>query len=132
MKNPDYLTDEELQKLIASVESSDLLSAPGYLKDAIIQKAAPKRPRRQHELLLFSAKIITAAAASIALLFTMPDFEQMGNFPQRSIITAERPAENTGDDSFLRKFNQKANEFCSMISDGTNYFFQKEEHLNDQ
>ncbi len=47
MQKPDYLTDEELMDLIASVETGAKLSAPGYLKESILKKAVPKNRKKQ-------------------------------------------------------------------------------------
>ena len=66
MQKPDYLTDEELMDLIASVEIGAKLSAPDYLKESILKKAVPKNRKKQHELLFFSAKITAAAAAALS------------------------------------------------------------------
>lgn len=131
MKKTDYLTDIDLMQLIESVENNDLILAPDYLKDTILKKSALKRPVRQHELLFFSAKIITAAAASIALLFALPDFGQIEHYEQRLSIRQEVAGSIEGD-SVLRKFNQTANHFCSLLSDGTNYIFRKENYVNDK
>ncbi len=128
MKKPDYLTDEELIRLIDSVEADSLLQAPGYLKDSIVQKTIPKRPsHRQHELLFFGAKIVAAAAASIALLFIMPDGRRAGDFTRPGLLAQKETADYVREDSLLRKFNQRANAFCGMISDGANFIFEKEE-----
>ena len=127
MKKPDYLTDGELIQLIHSVEEDPLLKAPAYLKDAIAQKTIPKRPHRQHELFFFSAKIVAAAAASIALLFLMPDQRAAGDFTRPGLTVREETADYVREDSFFRKFNQRTNAFCGMISDGADAIFQKEE-----
>lgn len=126
MEKLNYLTEDELQQLIESVEEDTLMQAPGYLKDAILEKSIPKRIPRQHELLFFSAKIITAAAACIALLFILPDGQQ-ADVTQPGVLVREEAYDDNGEDSFFRKFNQKANQFCSIINDGTNLIFQKEE-----
>ena len=127
MKELNYLSDEELMQLMESAEQNTLLQAPGYLKDAIVQKSVSRRPPRRHELLFFSAKIITAAAASIALLFIMPDERQAGDFTRQELLSRTEASDNAAEDSFFRKFNQRANQFCSMVYDGTNLIFQKEE-----
>ncbi|NBI84955.1 hypothetical protein D3Z47_01600 [Lachnospiraceae bacterium] len=128
MQKPDYLTDEELMDLIASVEIGAKLSAPGYLKESILKKAVPKNRKKQHELLFFSAKITAAAAAAILLLFTMPDPGYLEQALQPGFILREEDVSGHREDSFLRKLNQKANSFCGMLADGANSIFEKEDH----
>ena len=111
MKTPDYLSDAQLTELIASVEQHAMLTAPDYLKDTIIQKAAKKEQNRRRELLFYGLKTALATAAAIAMLFFTPEFKLS-------------PA---GESSFLRAFNQKTSQFCSLVSDSTNYLFQNKE-----
>ncbi len=128
MKKTDYLTDEELLLLIESAEQMDLPSAPGYLKETILSKAASKETHRKHELFFFGAKVITAAAAAIALLITMPDMAQNSPVPQSAQMYHRETAVRQKEDSLLWKFNQITNQFCSQMSDTADFIFYKEEN----
>lgn len=92
----EYLTDEELEALIAEVEQDGLVSAPEELETNILAAVAaceqpvlrkahrqetldeqpheidrPPRDKRR-ELLRYSMRVVLAAAASLAILMTLP------------------------------------------------------------
>lgn len=129
IQKPDYLTDDQLLHLIKSVETDGMHTAPGYLKDKILKKAAQTNNASRYELFIFSAKIIAAAAASIALLFTMPDLSQIKQTMPGNLLVQEESAGAFREDSFLRQFNRKTNKLCGIISDSANSIFQKEETM---
>ena len=98
----EYMSDEELTKLIMDVEENSMMSAPAYLKDEILSqvfepKNAEEKPvlkqvediehqkidqnskvfrinssSRRISLLVYGAKVMAAAAAAIVLMFAMP------------------------------------------------------------
>lgn len=127
MKELNYLTDDEVIQLIESVEKNEMIAAPDYLKNTILREAEKKKIPKQHELFFFSAKIVAAAAAAIALLIVLPSAEQFDRFSQTNVLVREEMVHDPNQDSLLRKFNQKTNQFCSMISDTTNFIFYKED-----
>ena len=129
IQKPDYLTDDQLLHLIESLDTDGMHTAPGYLKDKILKKAAQKNNSSRYELFIFGTKIIAAAAASIALLFTMPDPGQIKQTMPGNLLAQEESAGAFREDSFLRQFNRKANKLCGIISDSANSIFQKEETM---
>lgn len=48
MKELNYLTDDEVMQLMESVENDSMISAPGYLKDNILQNL--KEPAKKDSL----------------------------------------------------------------------------------
>lgn len=95
----NYLSDEELEKMIAEMEHGPLVQAPEYLEKMILQKAEriavresveivpirqamkegrrtlPQEPSKRGQLLSYSLKIVAAAAAAIALVIMVPEME---------------------------------------------------------
>ena len=82
-----YLTDEELEQLIAQVEQEPLLQAPSYLKDEILHslseqdekmkqwqtKAKPySRSQSRKQLWIYSVKVAIGAAAALVMLWITP------------------------------------------------------------
>lgn len=83
MKN-EYLSDEELLRLIDEVEENAMLRAPAYLKQRILKEiqSAERMPARQsvkkyqtnirRQLLVYELKVAGLVAAAILMLFLLP------------------------------------------------------------
>ena len=83
-----YLTDDELEALIAEVEDHGMLAPPAYLKDLIMEEAAKPvksaapagnirkkkidQKAAKIQLAVYSLKIVGAAAAAIYCLTMVP------------------------------------------------------------
>lgn len=79
-----YLTDEELNQLIADVEVNEMVSAPPDMAEEILMRLymqsnnlsemtkAKDRNAREKEFRLYCFRVITSVAAAIMLLFVMP------------------------------------------------------------
>ena len=118
MNEWNYLSETELQKLIQKSEESSVFQAPSYLEGQILNKAAVQKvSQRSASLWGFTLKI-AAAAASVALLFAMPELAQSEAYLQQAAEVQE--------EGFLQKINQKTNQFCSLLSDGANFIVRKE------
>lgn len=147
MKNEmtdNYLTNEQLQDLIAGVEEN-MYQAPDYLEQMILRKAEqefmresveivpirhailegkpilPEKAAREKQFKEYSVKIVAAAAAILILLVALPNPE---NFtPQQSVkINTENR------DTAVKTINQKTTDFCSAILEKTNQLFRKEDY----
>lgn len=88
----DYLSDEELDRLVKDAEAGPLCPAPEYLKPMILEKAE-SYDRNAHKLppeirlLAYSVKIMAAAAAAVIMIFTVPvmDKEQSLGYMEQSV-----------------------------------------------
>lgn len=82
-----YLTDEELERLIAQVEQEPMLQAPSYLKDEILNSLSEQdekmqqwqeklkllnRSQSRKQLWLYSVKVAVGAAAALVMLWITP------------------------------------------------------------
>lgn len=82
-----YLTDEELERLIAQMEQEPMLQAPSYLKDEILNSLSQQdekmkqwqakakfydRSQSRKQLWFYSAKVAIGAAAALAMLWILP------------------------------------------------------------
>ncbi len=147
MKNEmtdNYLTDEQLQDLIAGVEEN-MYQAPDYLEQMILRKAEPEFMResveivpirhailegkpilpektaREKQFKEYSVKIVAAAAAVLILLVALPNPE---NFAPRQNVTISTENRNTA----VKNINKKTTDFCSAILEKTNQLFRKEDY----
>ncbi|MGN0483104.1 MAG: hypothetical protein ACI4HI_06100 [Lachnospiraceae bacterium] len=130
-KELSYLSDEELQNLIADVEAHHMLQAPSYLKAEILtqaqqmkekqlpaveqnRKPVQLRQKRKQQLFFYRLKVSAAAAAAILLLFCLPNVEKQlpQNFEQKPSIT-RRLAETSGN------WCEQMNRFSDFLISGS-------------
>lgn len=124
MNEKKYLSERELMELIASAEKEPLSKAPGYLKEQILSKASRQESfSRQNIFVIFCAKVITGAAASIALLLFLPDLTHYDRLPKNTAVFYEN------EHSLLKGLNEKTAQFCNFINDTANSVFLKEDDL---
>ena len=72
MKEYNYLSDNELERLIADIEENDIVKAPPHFKQEIIDK------RKQIiEYKRFRNRVIASVAAIIILSVVTPSIKQM-------------------------------------------------------
>ncbi|MBO4213669.1 MAG: hypothetical protein IKX99_03420 [Lachnospiraceae bacterium] len=126
----DYLTDEELSKMIEDIEANDLVTAPPDLEDNILLRLTREhgeepdiskkmKDRRTLSFTAYSIRVAIAVAAAIAVLILVPvgdkslpkidtgkvtaDIEIM---PKEGILHIIGSSKNIfkGDTHFLRDF----------------------------
>ena len=85
---PAPLTEEELMRLIETVEERELLHAPGHLRGNIFSHIQEgKRKERQRALFSYRAKVLVGMAAALAVLFFVPvDGVETPQMPQPGIL----------------------------------------------
>ncbi len=85
---PAPLTEEELARLIETVERHELLHAPGHLKGNVFSHIQEgKRRERQRALFSYRAKVLVGMAAALAVLFLVPvDGVETPQMPQSGIL----------------------------------------------
>ena len=87
-----YLSDEELFKLIESVEQSELVAAHPDLTKTVVERATASEHRK---ITQFSLRVVIASAAAVAALFLLPMLPKIDfrpEFAQKSDFEIE--AEN--------------------------------------
>jgi len=74
MKPFEYLTEEALEELVANLEGSSTAAAPpDYLEQEIVRKIKKQQSESgKKDFILYSIKIAAAAAAAIAITFSLP------------------------------------------------------------
>ena len=127
-----YLSEEELQQLIAETEEQMPYRAPDYLEQMILQKAKPVTASKNRQLFSYSLKIV--AAAALALIFTIPVTQENDYEAYRRQIAEEQQKredeweKTRGEKSTMQNVNDRTNEICRLLSDKTSeLLFQKED-----
>ena len=83
-ENVNYISDDELERLICQVEESELVTAPPDLMENILEAAelmdkppakvtAVPAASRKKEFYAYCFRVITSVAAAVALVFLLPD-----------------------------------------------------------
>ena len=147
----DYLSDKDLQSLIQSIEQEDMIHAPHYMKQSIMDQieseervtAISSYRSSKVQLLTYAMKVGVAAAAAIILLVLIP-VNDYGNFPddgtryeewldyQNSIGDKERYEEalDKGSSGYYKEnksIYDTTNEICSKLLEKTNKLFGRED-----
>ena len=65
----NYISDDELERLILQVEQEELVAAPPDLMESILAKSTATR---KQEFYAYCFRVITSVAAAIVLVFLMP------------------------------------------------------------
>ena len=79
----DYLSDEELQKLISDIELNDMVEAPANISGKVLEaidssieteskNKVQNKKRKIIEYRLYKFKVASAVAAAIAVMFLVP------------------------------------------------------------
>lgn len=70
--NVEYLTDEELQKLMNEVEETDLVMAPPDIARKVLKKVSNVR----RSFAGYCFRVLASVAACIVLLFVLPEISE--------------------------------------------------------
>lgn len=151
MRENEYLSDQELQQLMQEAAQGQL-APPRYLEQQIIetsrQQSRSMRRKKavsaKRQLLSYSAKVILASAASIALLFFVPMVEENSRMTPEQLQTyrnemrqeaaeeresqmeaGRKQQEETG---FLTWLNDTTGNFCSKFNEKTTSIFIREDN----
>lgn len=147
----DYLSEKELQSLIDSIEQEEMVHAPQYLKESILDKimseerinSSSSHRSSKVQLITYAMKVGAAAAAAIVLLVLIPvkdhcsfmdeetryeewlDYQNQIDDKKKYEETWEE--ENYGIYKGNKSIYETTNEICSKILEKTNKLFGKED-----
>lgn len=112
-----YLSDKELEELIAGVEASGMHQAPFYLRSEIMEKIERQEKKKKafvrRELLFYSLKIGIAAAAALMFLTFIPAEDWKNRLEKQPVSIAEEEER----EQWTEVVNQKAKELCNWLSE---------------
>lgn len=84
-----YLSDEELEQLIFTVEQQELVVAPPELRDRILERVEPPNNKIK-EFRSYCFRVLTSVAAAIVIVFLIPGLQsiQLPDVSERQTIVA--------------------------------------------
>ncbi len=86
-----YLSDEELQKLIAGAEAEANIKAPDDLEDKVIARIESSERKKTVDFATYCLRVGFGVAAAIALLTIVPLIpERQVTFPARDAVVLEK------------------------------------------
>ncbi|WP_026667356.1 hypothetical protein [Butyrivibrio sp. AE2005] len=115
----EYLSDEELQKLISDVELNDMAEAPVGLQKKVLDAVdaadkagniAKTKKQKIIEYRLYSLKVALAVAAAIAVMFIVPCVSAANRYvPFMEKIVSQRDI-SLKEELFVRKESKNCDE----------------------
>ncbi|MCH4192620.1 MAG: hypothetical protein LKF52_09955 [Butyrivibrio sp.] len=135
MKREEYLSDEELEKLIAETETDKVFNPPEYLEAETLQKIGTYRMERRikrsrREFSLYALKISAAAAAAILVIFTTPSAERLHQM--KDSVPRQEQQDHRDGDGILKRLSGSLYEHLDSVTDqmmqsGNEIRFSKED-----
>lgn len=71
----EYMTDDELSKLIADVEEHEIVKAPPGMADAVLDKVAKRSKIIEYKR--FRNRVIASVAAALVIIATVPGWMKL-------------------------------------------------------
>ena len=104
----NYLTDDELEKLINDVEMHELLQCPSHVRQEVLEKTQVSLWKKKLQFYVYSVKVCAAAAAAIVILFTLPVEPQIP-------VMVESPSSEE-QFSFTEELSKRTNSICESLN----------------
>ena len=111
-----YLTDDELDRLIADVECQGLLQSPSYLRNEVLAGTENSLQKRKLQFYIYSVKVCAAAAAAIFVLFTIPAGQ----------LTMPKQVADRQQETLLDKLGRQADVMCESVNNFSDMLIMKE------
>ncbi|MCM1262932.1 MAG: hypothetical protein NC313_09435 [Butyrivibrio sp.] len=130
-----YLSDEELQKLIADTESEPLLRPPKGFRDEILERIDRKRQYKKNmQLFSYSVKVIAATAAAVAVLLFVPDNIEPEKTAQdrEKYLSEQQEREKSYVENPAWQLDRKINEYYDMLNDRLNQLLRMEVDFDEK
>lgn len=132
MKKNQYLSDVELERLIAITESEPMLHPPGEFKDDILGRVRRKRENRKNlRLFSYSVKVFAATAAALTLILILPENIRSEESFQKHMAWEDRmqeEEEQTYNGDFMYRLNEKMDNYCSQLNTKLNQLVGMEDY----
>lgn len=132
MKNTgNYLSDEELERLIAITEAEPMLHPPREFKNEIIGRIHQKRKTAKNlQLFSYSMKVFAATAAALTIMLAVPD-NIRSEEAEANRTMQERQAKEMAqiyNGNFMYRLNEKMDDYCSQLNNRLNQLVGMEDY----
>ena len=134
IENKHYLSDEELEKLIAMTEAEPLLHPPGEFKSEILGRIRRKRKYTKNlRLFSYSVKVFAATAAALTIMLIAPENirpEDVGYFSQEQTVQEgqEQEMSQIFNGNLMYQLNEKMDDYCSQLNNILNQLVGMEDY----
>lgn len=129
-----YLSEEELEKLIAMTEAEPLLHPPGEFKSEILGRIRHKRKQTKNlRLFSYSVKVFAATAAALTIMLFTPEYirpEEAGDSVQEQAVQEgqEQEMSQIFNGNLMYQLNEKMDDYCSQLNNRLNQLVGMEDY----
>ena len=122
IENNRYLSEEELEKLIAMTEAEPMLHPPRGFKSEILGRIRRKRKlTKDLRLFSYSVKVFAATAAALTIMLILPENirpEAAGHSAKEQTTQEgqEQELSQIFNGNFMYQLNEKMNDYCSQLN----------------
>ena len=134
IENSRYLSEEELEKLIAMTEAEPMLHPPGEFKSEILGRIRRKRKQiKNMRLFSYSVKVFVATAAALTIMLILPENirpEEAGYSSQEQTVQERQEQEMSQifNGNFMYQLNEKMDDYCSQLNNRLNQLVGMEDY----
>ena len=134
IENNRYLSEEELEKLIAVTEAEPMLHPPGEFKSEILGRIRRKRKYTKNlRLFSYSVKVFAATAAALTIMLILPENirpETVGHSAQEQILQEgqEQELPQIFNGNLMYQLNEKMDDYCSQLNNRLNQLVGMEDY----
>lgn len=134
IENNRYLSEEELERLIAMTEAEPMLHPPGEFKSEILGRIRRKRKHTKNlRLFSYSVKVFAATAAALTIMLIAPEnirSEEVGYSVQEQTAKEEQVQEMSQifNGNFMYQLNEKMDDYCSQLNNRLNQLVGMEDY----
>ncbi len=134
IENNRYLSEEELEKLIAMTEAEPLLHPPGEFKSEILGRIRRKRKQTKNlRLFSYSVKVFAATAAALTIMLFTPEYirpEEAGYSAQEQTVQEgqEQEMSQIFNGNLMYQLNEKMDDYCSQLNSRLNQLVGMEDY----
>ena len=123
IENNRYLSEEELEKLIAMTEAEPMLHPPRGFKSEILGRIRRKRKlTKDLKLFSYSVKVFAATAAALTIMLILPENirpEEAG--PGKTVQEGQvQEMSKIFNGNLMYQLNEKMDDYCSQLNSRLN------------
>ena len=131
IENNRYLSEEELEKLIAMTEAEPMLHPPGEFKSEILGRIRRKRKQTKNlRLFSYSVKVFAATAAALTIMLIAPENIRPEEVRAGKILQERQEQEMSQifNGNFMYQLNEKMDDYCSQLNNRLNQLVGMEDY----
>lgn len=131
IENNRYLSEEELEKLIAMTEAEPMLHSPGEFKSEILGRIRRKRKHVKNlRLFSYSVKVFAATAAALTIMLIAPETIRPEEVEPGKTVQERQVQEMSQifNGNIMYQLNEKMDDYCSQLNSRLNQLVGMEDY----